>query len=207
MRRAALAWLLLAAACQLGADSGRTLEGRVVSVKDGDSFEMATSAGERIEIRVAFIDAPERHQPWADRSREALVARIERRDVRVRQVDTDSYGRVVGEVSVGKTCIGCEQLRDGNAWVYRRYSEDPALLALEDEARASERGLWSLPPAQRIPPWEWRHGNGARKSACDPAPACDRIASCAEARRLLAECGPVGLDGDGDGAPCERICR
>jgi endonuclease YncB( thermonuclease family) len=210
MRRA-LALLLLLAACQLGADAGRTLDGRVVHVKDGDSFEMKTPAGVRVEVRIAYIDSPERDQPWAGKSRAALETRIARREVRVRQTDVDVYGRVVGEVNVGDRCIGCEQLRDGNAWVFRRFSRDPALLALEDEARAAKRGLWSLPAEQRVPPWEWREqarsSHAARmKSACDPAPRSDRIRSCDEARRLLAQCGPAGLDGDGDGVPCERLC-
>ena len=209
MRRA-LALLLLAAACGLGADAGRTLDGRVVHVKDGDSFEMKTPTGMRVEVRIAYIDSPERDQAWAEKSRAALIERIERRDVRVRQVDTDPWHRVVGEVSVGERCIGCEQVRDGNAWVFRRFSQDPALLALEDEARAAKRGLWGLPAEQRVPPWEWRTAHRAAaaesKSKCDPAPRCDRIRSCDEARRLLAQCGPVGLDGDGDGVPCERLC-
>jgi hypothetical protein len=127
-------------------------------------------------------------------------------------VDVDQWGRLVGEVSVGDECVGCAQLREGHAWVFRRFSQDPALLQLEDEARAAERGLWSLPVDQRVPPWEWRKNTRSEpaeraRSACDPAPRCDRIADCAEARRLLAQCGPVGLDGDGDGVPCEKICR
>lgn len=47
-------------------------------------------------------------------------------------------------------------VRRGAAWVYRRYSHDPALLPLEAEAQAARRGLWALPEAQRVPPWEWR---------------------------------------------------
>jgi endonuclease YncB( thermonuclease family) len=35
---------------------------------------------------------------------------------------------------------------------------DPALLADEAQARAAKRGLWALPEAQRVSPWEWRKG-------------------------------------------------
>jgi endonuclease YncB( thermonuclease family) len=34
---------------------------------------------------------------------------------------------------------------------------DPELYRLEREAREAHRGLWALPEAQRVPPWEWRH--------------------------------------------------
>ena len=43
-----------------------------------------------------------------------------------------------------------------HAWVYKKYAKDPMLYQLEDEARASQRGLWSLAESERIPPWEWR---------------------------------------------------
>lgn len=53
------------------------------------------------------------------------------------------------------TDANAEQVRRGMAWVYTKYSRDPAFLPLELEARAERRGLWADPaPA---PPWEWRH--------------------------------------------------
>ena len=47
-------------------------------------------------------------------------------------------------------------VRLGAAWVYRKYAEDATLYELEDAARATKRGLWGLPEAQRVAPWEWR---------------------------------------------------
>ena len=41
---------------------------------------------------------------------------------------------------------------------YRKYAQDQALYRLEEQAKAAKRGLWSLPEAERMPPWEWRHG-------------------------------------------------
>ena len=56
----------------------------------------------------------------------------------------------------GTVDVNAEMVRRGAAWVYRRQSRDPALLRLEEEARAARRGLWALPEAQRMPAWEWR---------------------------------------------------
>jgi len=61
-----------------------------------------------------------------------------------------------GRVFAGAQDVNAEMVRRGAAWVYRRYSDDPALLHLEQEARTARRGLWALPEAERIPPWEWR---------------------------------------------------
>jgi endonuclease YncB( thermonuclease family) len=54
-------------------------------------------------------------------------------------------------------------VRRGAAWVFRRYSDDPELLRLEDEARAARRGLWALPEAERVPPWDWRAAERERR--------------------------------------------
>jgi hypothetical protein len=33
------------------------------------------------------------------------------------------------------------------------------------------------------------------------------MASCAEAEFYLGQCGVTGLDRNGDGVPCENLCR
>lgn len=210
---AALAWPRTAAA------GGTWVEGRVVKVYDGDTIEVRV--GERtLRVRLAEIDTPERGQPWAERSKRALAARVMGRDVRINEVATDRYGRTVGEVYADDVCVGCELVRDGHAWVYRRFSHDPVLLRLESEARAARRGLWSLPEAQRVPPWQWREThrrNGEPKKArpaagaeaafaCGAKRYCREMTSCEEARFYLTRCGLARLDGDGDGVPCEALC-
>jgi len=132
----------------------------VVAVRDGDSFAVVRGAGgAEGEIRIFGIDAPERSQPWSKRAREALAKRVLGKTVRIEPVERDRYERIVGHVFAGEACVGCEQVREGHAWVYRRYTTSSALLELEAEARAAKRGLWSLPEGERIPPWEWRHGS------------------------------------------------
>ena len=71
-------------------------------------------------------------------------------------VDTDRYGRTVGRVYADAMDVNAEMVRQGAAWVYRKYSNDPSLLLLEQEARSARRGLWALPETERLPPWEWR---------------------------------------------------
>ena len=48
---------------------------------------------------------------------------------------TDQYGRFVGRPYVGDLDVAAEMLRVGAAWVYEQYLKDPALPALEREAR------------------------------------------------------------------------
>lgn len=130
---------------------------RAVKTFDGDSFMASRMDGAEVEIRLFGIDAPERHQPWSRRSREALRKLIRDRNLRIRSVAVDSYGRTVAIVMLPDGAeVNAAMVREGHAWVYRRYTDDPAMIRLEEAAREQRRGLWSLPEPERIPPWEWR---------------------------------------------------
>jgi len=204
-------WLLAVAAPA----RAEFFEGRVVKVLDGDTLEVLVER-QPVRVRIHGIDTPERGQPWADNARQALARRVFGKSVRVNDVDRDRYGRVVGEVYADDVCVGCELLREGNAWVYRRYTDDPVLYELEAQARAARRGLWSLPEAQRVPPWQWRQaeresgasdGSAATSFRCAGKQYCREMKSCAEARFYLERCGLARIDGDGDGVPCSSLCR
>ncbi len=133
----------------------------------------------------------------------------------VRVIATDRYSRKVGDVWIGDRDINREMIREGHAWVYRRYLDDKTLLDDEAQAQSSNVGLWGLAEAERLPPWEWRRGKRDGKPKADPDPPfscgtkkkCSEMASCAEARFQLEECGFTRLDGDGDGTPCKAVCR
>ena len=71
-------------------------------------------------------------------------------------VDIDRYHRIVGRIYVNDLDVSAEMVRLGAAWVYLKYAEDQNLYKLGDEARSAKRGLWGLPGAERVPPWEWR---------------------------------------------------
>ncbi|MBK1642702.1 hypothetical protein CKO12_12645 [Chromatium okenii] len=44
-------------------------------------------------------------------------------------------------------------------------------------------------------------------AACGGKRTCKQMSDCAEARHYLVDCGVKSLDGDGDGMPCESLCR
>ena len=52
--------------------------------------------------------------------------------------------------------VNTELVRQGMAWVYRKYTDDERLYVLESEAKQAKRGLWL--DENPIPPWEWRRG-------------------------------------------------
>jgi endonuclease YncB( thermonuclease family) len=201
------------------------ITGRVVGITDGDTLTVLDEARRQTKVRLAEIDTPEAGQPYGSRAKQALSDLAFGKSVRVVVQDTDRYGRSVGRVYAGFNDINAELVRQGAAWVYRKYNRDPSLLRLEQEAREARRGLWALPDAERTPPWEWRSAKRSGQAATKPARPpdlskpqtsgftcgakryCREMSSCAEARFYLTRCGLSRLDGDGDGIPCERICR
>ncbi len=188
--------------------------GPVVGVADGDTLTVLSDS-RPVTVRLAEIDAPEMGQPWSSRSRQALADKVFEQVVTVEPLTRDRYGRTVAYVRLGDREIHRELVREGHAWAYRRYLIDGSLLEDEAAARNAGAGLWGLPEASVTAPWQVRSQNGP---AQPPAPAgdeprcgtkryCREMASCVEARFHLRTCGRTSLDGDGDGIPCERLCR
>ena len=164
VRAAAIAACAVAALATAGAACA-DFTGRVVGVADGDTLTVLVGS-RQVRVRLWGIDAPERKQPWSSRSRDALAARAMHRDAIVATRGTDGYGRTLARVAVDGVDLGEAQVRDGMAWVYRRYTKDRPMFAIEDEARAARRGLWSLPDPE--PPWAWR-AREARTSDASPS--------------------------------------
>ncbi len=202
------------------------LVGKVIAVHDGDTLTLLPANKQQVKVRLGEIDTPELAQPYGSKAKVALSDLVFGREVRVVVQDIDRYGRTVGRVYVGSTDVNAELVKTGAAWVYRQYLRDQSLLPLEAQAKADKAGLWALQPDQRLPPWEWRRQEKAIKTGgnAEPSPSsitppsttgfscgskrtCRQMESCDEAKFYLTTCGVRSLDGDGDGLPCEQLCR
>ena len=134
------------------------LTGRVVSVSDGDSLTLMAANNLQIKVRLAEIDAPESGQPYGNKAKQRLSDLVRGKEVMVSVQTKDRYGRTVGRVYVDDLDVCAEMVRAGAAWVYRLYVIDNDLFAVEEDAKAAQRGLWGLPEAQKTAPWNWRRG-------------------------------------------------
>jgi endonuclease YncB( thermonuclease family) len=150
----------------------QSLTGIVVGVSDGDTITLLDQNKQQHKIRVAGIDAPEKKQPFGQRSKEHLSALVFKKLVEVVGDKTDRYGRTVAKVMVARPdcnspdCprsedAGLRQVEAGLAWWYRKYAkeqtrEDRVLYeTAEATARTRGMGLWS--ESDPIAPWDWRH--------------------------------------------------
>ena len=140
----------------------QSLVGEVVAIADGDTLTVLDADRVQHKIRLAGIDAPERKQPFGQRSRQTLADLVFRKQVEVMTEKKDRYGRTIGKVIYQGRDVNLVLVSEGMAWHYKQYAReqdaaDQKLYALaEEEARAQRRGLWRDP--RPIPPWSWRSG-------------------------------------------------
>lgn len=134
--------------------------GQVIAVSDGDTIRVLTADKTEVKIRLTDIDAPEKDQPYGEKSKQALSKAVFKKIVAIESAGKDRYGRTLGRVMIGSREINAEMVATGNAWVYRKYSKDPQLINLEDVARSKKLGLWALQADQIMPPWQWRKLKG-----------------------------------------------
>lgn len=146
-----LPFILLFAACNEAPDSSR-----VVRVADGDTITILHSDNTQEKIRLYGIDCPERSQAYGKKARKYTSSLVFGKQVTIRSMDRDRYGRNVAWVYVGETNLNAELVRAGYAWHYRKHSNNQLLQKLEDEARIARAGLWQ--DENPVPPWKYRKG-------------------------------------------------
>ena len=135
-----------------------SIQGRVISVADGDTLTIVDAHEHQHKIRIAGIDAPERRQAFYEASRQNLAKLTFDMIVMVEWYKKDKYGRLVGKVEVARQDVGLAQVRAGFAWLFRQYAGEQTIFdrsqyeSAELEARINYRGLWKL--QNPIPPWE-----------------------------------------------------
>ena len=117
--------------------TAQTIVGRVIKVSDGDTFTLLTSDKEQIKIRLHGIDAPKWSQPYSKVSRQFLNDKVYGKDVEVKKMDIDKYGRTIGMVFIDGVNINEALLRGGLAWHYKQYDKNPEWAKMENEARHS----------------------------------------------------------------------
>lgn len=148
-----------------------TLQGSA-RVIDGDTLSVGG-----VVVRLHGIDAPERNQTcdgagriwhcgtWA---RTELVRLIGDGAVACSVLDTDRYGRAVGQCVIGTLDLGAALVESGAAVAYRRYSL--AYVTEESVARSARRGIWRAGGDGLDMPSDWRALTRAAPVAAEVAP-------------------------------------
>jgi len=159
------------------------LSGKVVSISDGDTITILTADKTQVKIRLVGIDAPEKGQPFGQKSKDHLASLVFAKLVSVEHSKTDRYGRTLGRVMIGGIDANLEQIRNGFAWHYKEYAkEQPPILrdqysAAEAAARRARLGLWADSNPQK--PADLRRGaTPVNQSANTAECVCSGSARC-----------------------------
>ena len=116
-------------------------------------------------FRIHGIDAPEHRQLCRSSSGARHIAVGTSQRTRLRRSSASSRcgasnatstvtSRLVAQCFAGSTDLGAEQVRQGWAVAYRKYSR--AYVTEEEQARRARRGIWA---GEFAMPWDWRRQN------------------------------------------------
>ncbi|EAZ6216250.1 thermonuclease family protein [Escherichia coli] len=134
------------------------ITGKIVRVLDGDTVEIL-AGNVATRVRLNGIDAPEKSQPFGQRSRQALTAIVGGKTVLAVGEKRDRYGRLLATLILDGRDINATQVYSGMAWVYRYkgLATEPEYLRYERDARTARRGLWSEKEPVEPSIWRQRH--------------------------------------------------
>lgn len=216
-------WILVVTICFnslfFSAVFAADFDAKVLVVMDGDTVLVLRNR-QKIKIRLANIDAPEKDQAFGRQARLSLFALVQRKQVRIEPQATDKYGRTVAVIWLEQQNINEEQVRRGMAWAY--FHPEHRYVVLQQQAQLARRGLWQQ--ARPIEPSQWRKShiamsNGGHttptkswhslivaKMRCGQKTYCNQMISCDEAYYYLNACGLKSLDKNNDGIPCTALC-
>ena len=153
-----MSFLLIFSVCT--ASASKILQGKVVSVADGDTITVLDAEKNQHKIRLQGIDAPEKAQAFGAKSKQALYEMVHGKTVQVSFEKSDKYGRILGKVLLDGQDICHEQIKAGLAWHYKKYQNQQPLVdrddysASETAAKNEKLGLWSDP--RPVAPWDFR---------------------------------------------------
>ncbi|WP_392559669.1 thermonuclease family protein [Orbus mooreae] len=130
--------------------------GNVIKVIDGDTVDVLTTQHKTIRVRLFGIDAPERGQPYVNKSRQFLASLIAGKNVLIKAQSQDIYHRTLGVIFYQNKNINAKMVANGYAWAYRfkNKATDESLVVLESIAKKNSLGLWS--DSNPIAPWDFR---------------------------------------------------
>lgn len=147
-----LAQLLTACMLMLLAVAPRAdpaLQGRVVSVPDGDTLTLQDAAGQNRRIRLAYVAAPDLRQPFGKEAQSSLAAMVLGREIRVEIQSSATDELLLAEIITPEgTNANLELLRRGIAWHNDTGAPSATVrahyLSAMREAQKERLGVWAL---------------------------------------------------------------
>jgi len=196
----------------------KTEEYLVKKIIDGDTLVIEVENKEET-IRMVGINAPESNECGGVESAKKLKVLLENKKIIIKrdetQDDKDIYGRTLRYVFLEGVNINQKMVEDGWAKEYTyktAYKYQSDFKKVQNEAKEKKLGIWEENFCQKIMPTTVPSkimGVSTQTSnfVCNCNKSCTQIETCEEAYFQLKNCGCSVRDNDGDGVPCESLCR
>jgi micrococcal nuclease len=138
----------------VAAVAGDVLEGKVVSVIDGNTIEIVATDKQNYRFSLVGIDCPELGQEYGDRAKQFLEKLILNKSVTVAVQGKDFFGNSLAVVKIkGSKDPRVDLLKEGLAWTAEK-NPDPSLDSYKAKAQEKGIGLWQS--QNPTPPWIYR---------------------------------------------------
>lgn len=156
----AIVLLLIVTITNLQAKEKQQIKGKVVKVVDGDTIFLLLNKNEKIKIRLATIDAPEKKQPFGKKAKRHLSKLIGSKEVEAICKKKDRYKRLICIIKYQNNDINLSMIKAGLAWHYKKYQKEQTLVdqinyAIEEE-KAKKQKIGLFIDTAPIEPWLWR---------------------------------------------------
>lgn len=203
------------------------IDSTVVKVIDGDTINVQAN-GQAYTIRLIGIDSPETVDPRktvqcfgkeaSDFAKKNLLNQKVRLESDTSQGDKDKYNRLLRYVFLSDgTLFNKIMLEQGYAQEYTYntpYKYRDEFIAAQLYAKNNNLGLWSPTACPSLQPSVTfttavtkAPSTNSGSWECNCSKLCSQMDGCEEAMYQLNTCGCSARDGDGDGIPCETLCR
>jgi micrococcal nuclease len=126
---------------------------KVISIIDGNTIEVSTSANETYRIVLAGIDCPELTQEYGEKAKKFLDRALAGEEVEFQIQGKDRWGNYLAIVTIKGEDPRIDLLKEGLAWTSER-NPDPELESYRVIAQEKGKGLWKEEDA--TPPWIYR---------------------------------------------------
>ena len=132
-----------------------TLEGKVVSVVDGNTFEILTKDKEKVKVMLYDVDSPELDQPHGKEAKVFVEKLLLKKKVKVELKGKDRWGNKLAGIQLKNgSDLSTELVKSGFAWVGERYQKLGQLKGFENSAKDKKIGMWQN--QEIVSPWVYR---------------------------------------------------
>lgn len=107
--------------------------GKIISILDGDTYDLLIKDNKTLRVRIEGIDAPEKGMSFYRVSKNYLSKLCFEKNVRLEIMGKDIHERTLAFSYLDDgTELSHEMVKQGLAWHFKKYSSDTVLIKLRD---------------------------------------------------------------------------